>query len=95
VVVSLLRLIIELPPLASIKEKRRIVKSLVDRVRSKYRVSIAEIDLQESLTFAEIGAAFVSNSRRLGETVMNKVLRYVEDNCEGRVNDASIMSERY
>jgi uncharacterized protein YlxP (DUF503 family) len=95
VVVSLIRLIIELPPLGSIKEKRRIVKSLIDRVRVKFRVSIAEVDLHESLTFAEIGAAFVSNSRRLGESVMNKVLGYVEDNCEGRVSDASIMSERY
>ena len=94
-VVSLIRLIIELPPLGSIKEKRRIVKSLIDRIRLKYRVSVAEVDLHESLTFAEIGAAFVSNSRRLGESVMNKVLSYVEDNCEGRVSDASIMSERY
>ena len=94
-VVSLLHLLIELPDLGSLKEKRRIVKSLIDRSRMKYRISIAEVDLQESLTFTELGAAYVSNSRRLGESVMNKDLRFVEENCDGRVQDAEITSERY
>ena len=94
-VVSLIRIIIEIPGLASLKEKRRIVKSLKDRVRGKFRVSIAEVDLQESHSFAELGAAYVSNSRKLGESVMNKVLDFVEDNIPGRVTHSHIISERY
>ena len=94
-VVSLIRIIIEIPGITSLKEKRRIVKSLKDRVRGKFRVAIAEVDLQESHCFAELGAAYVSNSRQLGESVMNKVLDFVEDNLPGRVSSSHIISERY
>lgn len=94
-VVSLIRLIIEIPGCMSLKDKRRIVLSLKDKIRRRFHVSIAEVDLQESLTFAELGAAYVSNSRELGERVMNRILRFVEDNVPGRVGDVQVLSEFY
>ena len=94
-VVSLIRVIIEVPGSSSLKDKRQVVSSLKDRIRRRFRVSVAEVDLQDSLTFAEIGAAYVSNSRELGEQVMNRVLRFVEDNVPGRVGDVQIRSEFY
>jgi uncharacterized protein len=94
-VVSLIRVIIEIPGSASLKDKRQVVMSLKDKIRRRFRVSIAEVDLQDSHTFAELGAAYVSNSRQLGEQVMNKILRFVEDKVPGRVSDAQILSEFY
>lgn len=94
-IVSMMQLVIELPDLLSIKEKRRIVKSLKDRVRVKFHVSIAEVDLQDSLSFSQIGAALVSNSKEYGEKVMNKILSFVEDNVPGRVHDVAIRTEQY
>jgi uncharacterized protein YlxP (DUF503 family) len=94
-VVSMIQLIIELPAVQSIKDKRRIVKSLKDRIQQRYKVSIAEVDLQESLRFAQIGAALVSNSKRFVESVMHKILGYVEENTPGRLVDAKIMTEKY
>lgn len=94
-IVSMMQLVIELPDLLSIKEKRRIVKSLKDRVRVKFHVSIAEVDLQDSLSFSQIGAALVSNSKEFGEKVMNKILSFVEDNVPGRVHDVAIRTEQY
>ena len=94
-VVSMIQFIIELPEVHSIKDKRRIVKSLKDRIQQRYKVSIAEVDLQESLRFTQIGAALVSNSKRFGESVMHKILGYVEENAPGRLADAKIMTEQY
>ena len=94
-VVSLIRIILELPGVASLKDKRRIVRSLKDRIRIRFKVSVAEVDLQNSLTFAELGAAYVCNSKQLGESVMQKILSFVEDNLPGRVSDAQITSEYY
>ncbi|MFP3959459.1 MAG: DUF503 domain-containing protein [Spirochaetaceae bacterium] len=94
-VVSMIQVILELPDVTSIKEKRRIVKSLRERLISRYRITAAEVDLHESLAFSQIGGAVVSNSRRYGESVMNKVLRFIEDNAPGRVQDAKIISEMY
>ena len=86
---------LELPPLESIKEKRRIVTSLKQKLQRKFRLSVAEVDLLESMRRAQIGAAVVSNSKRYGETVLQKVLAFVERHAEGRLEDAEIFSEIY
>ena len=94
-VVSMIQFIIELPDVVSIKEKRRIVKSLKDKLQVKFKISAAEVDLHESLSFSQIGAAVVSNSRKYGESIMNKVLRFVEDEVPGRLQNVQIVSEHY
>ncbi len=71
------------------------VKSLTDRLHRKFKLSIAEVDLQESLSFAQIGAAYVSNSVRFGDSVMQKVITFIEDEAPGRVHDISVHSEQY
>ncbi len=91
----MMQLVIELPDIDSIKEKRRIVKSLKDRIRVKFQVSVAEVDLQDSLSFSQIGMALVSNSKDHGEKVMNKILAFAEDNVPGRVHDVAILTESY
>ncbi len=93
--VSMIQIVIEIPGLESLKEKRRIVKSLKDRISHKYKVSISEVDLLDSLQFAQLGAAKVSNSKKFGETVMQKILTFVEKNIPGRLIDAQIMTERF
>lgn len=94
-VVSMIQFRIELPPIESIKDKRRIVSSLKEKLANKFHMSVAEVDLQDSLHFAQIGAALVSNSRSFGETVMHKALEFVEVNCEGVLEDAQVFSETY
>jgi uncharacterized protein len=94
-VVSMLALVIEIPESASLKDKRRVVASVKQKLRTKFRVSCAEVDLLDSLAFAEIGAALVSNSREFGEKVMHKALAVVEDEFGLRVQDARIHSEVY
>jgi uncharacterized protein YlxP (DUF503 family) len=92
-VVSMIQLIIEIPEASSIKDKRRVVKSLRDRLHHRFKLSAAEVDLQDSLRFSQIGGAYVSNSRQFGESIMQKVLRFVEDEVPGRIQDVQITSE--
>ena len=94
-VVSMLKFIIELPEAYSLKDKRRVVRSLKDRLSKKFRLSVSEIDLQASITYAQIGAAIVSNSRQFGETVLHKAIDFIENEGEGRLHDYSIFSEHY
>jgi hypothetical protein len=91
----MIQLIIELPDTTSIKEKRHIISSLKDRLIRKYRVSVAEVDLQDSLMFSQLGGAVVSNSRQHGEQVMQRVLQFVEDHVPGRLQDVQIHSETF
>ncbi|MFA7567065.1 MAG: DUF503 family protein, partial [Alkalispirochaeta sp.] len=53
-VVSMLLVIIEIPDLTSLKDKRRVVHSVRDRVNRKFRVSVAEVDLEESISFSQL-----------------------------------------
>ena len=86
---------IELPPLESIKDKRRIVVSLKEKLANKFHLSVAEVGDLDSARYAHFGAALVSNSRTFGETVMHKALAFVEKNCEGVLQDAEVFSEIY
>ncbi len=87
--------IVELPDIGSIKDKRRIVHSLRDRIIRKYHVSAAEVDLQESLVFSQIGVALVCNDQIYGERVMQKILAFIEEHLPGRVQNVQIHSEMY
>jgi uncharacterized protein YlxP (DUF503 family) len=94
-VVSMIQFRLALPPLESIKEKRRIVASIKEKLANRFHLSVAEVDLQDSLRLAQLGAAVVSNSRSFGESVMHKALTFVEKNCDGVLEDAQVFSETY
>lgn len=65
---------LDIPAIGSLKEKRRILKSLVTRLRNDFNVSVAEVDLQNQIRAAVLGAAVVSNSSSFGHQVMAKVV---------------------
>lgn len=94
-VVSLIQIIIELPEAGSLKDKRSIVSTAKRRLQHRFRLSVAEVDLLDSIRFAQLGAAIVSNSREFGEEVLRKALAYVEDGLDLKVHDAQIHSEIY
>lgn len=52
---------LRLPQATCLKDKRRVLKSIRDRVRSRYNVSIAEVDRQDNHKFAVLAMAMVSN----------------------------------
>lgn len=71
--IGVLTLEIRLENSHSLKEKRHVVKSLKDRLRQKFNVSVAEIDYQDLWQRALIAAAVVSSDHALGERVLQAV----------------------
>lgn len=63
----------------SLKEKRQVVKSIIERIKSKFNVSIAEIAYNELWNRSSIGLAVVSNSKRLCEESINKIISFVDN----------------
>ena len=94
-IVSMIQLIFEIPDVDNIKEKRRIVSSIKGKLQHRFHMSAAEVDLQDSLSFAQIGGALVSNSRSFGESVMQKALKMIEQDIPVRIQDISIYSEEF
>ena len=91
----MIQLISEIPDVASIKDKRRIVRSVKDKLQQRFHMSAAEVDLQDSLTFGQIGGALVSNSQVFGESVMQKALNMIEKEIPVRIQDMKIYSEEF
>ena len=94
-IVSMIQLIFEIPDIDNIKDKRRIIKSVKDKLQRRFHMSAAEVDLQDSLSFAQIGGALVSNSKEFGETVMNKAFEMIENETPVRIQDMQIYSEEF
>ncbi|MDR2745972.1 MAG: DUF503 domain-containing protein [Treponema sp.] len=94
-IVSMIQMIFEIPDVDNIKEKRRILRSVKDKLQRRFNMSVAEVDLQDSLSFAQIGGAVVSNSRSFGESVLHKAFEMIERDVPVRIHDMSIYSEEF
>ena len=80
---------LNIPGIMSLKEKRRILKSLMTRLRNDFNISVAEVGDNDILRSAKIGAAVVSNSRRFGHEVASKVMNRIEASPDVLVMDFS------
>jgi uncharacterized protein YlxP (DUF503 family) len=73
-----LRFTLRIPESGSLKDKRQVVRSVMQRVRNKYQVAVAEVDNNEAWQIATIGVTCVSNSARHADEVLAEIVAYVE-----------------
>ena len=62
----------------SLKGKRKIVRSMIDKVRSRFNVSIAEVGSNDKWQKIELGISVVANNRRHVDSSLNHILSYLE-----------------
>ena len=77
--VGVCKLTLRLPENQDLKGKRRVVKSLCDRIRFKFNVTIAEVDNNDKWQVATLGIACVSNSNRQVAQALDQVIYYIEE----------------
>ena len=73
------------PWVHSLKEKRMIVKSLVAKLQSKFNVSAAEIDEQNTHTIIVIGIAVIVPHHAMADSLMDEISAFIEENCEAEI----------
>ena len=61
----------------SLKDKRRVIKSLKDRLAGRFNVSVAEVGSLDHRQQAELGVALVANDSRFVESCLGKIVDYV------------------
>ena len=66
----------------SLKEKRMVLKSIIDKVKHKFNVSIAEVDKQDVHKTIVIGFVCATNEKRQADKVIDKVINFIEENTE-------------
>jgi uncharacterized protein YlxP (DUF503 family) len=73
------------PWVHSLKEKRMVVKSLIDKVRNKFNVSIAEIEDQDIHQTIVLGMVCVACTAVLADSIIESVLIFIENNTDAEI----------
>ena len=77
-------LTLHIPEARSLKDKRSVVRSLVERLRHRLNVTAAEVGLQDDRRRAQVGFAVVSGSASAARRVAEEALRFAERELIGR-----------
>ena len=70
-----------IPHSASLKDKRQVRRSLIDKTRHKFNVSVAEVDTQEVHQTLTIGIAVVSGDIAHAQRSLDEIIRFMEENA--------------
>ncbi len=64
---------------SSLKEKRKILRSVIDRLKNKFNVSVAEVGHQDKWQRSVIGFAILSNDNAHVNSSADKVINFLHD----------------
>ncbi|MDY6851989.1 MAG: DUF503 domain-containing protein [Thermodesulfobacteriota bacterium] len=79
-----------IPENMSLKGKRKVVKSLLSRLRSRFNIAAAEVEDNDLWQRAGLGVALVGNDRRFINSALDKVLDYLEREPGAEVVESNI-----
>lgn len=63
----------------SLKEKRHVIKSIIERIKSRFNASVAEVDYNDLWNRSAIGIAVVSNKKVLCESMIIKIVDFIDN----------------
>lgn len=85
--IGVLQFTVEIPYAESLKDKRRVVRSMKDKLRRQYNVSVAETDNQDELTLATIGVAAASSDVKQVNSLLDRLLNTLHDWRDASLTD--------
>ena len=85
VFIAAMRLELSIPHANSLKAKRQVLNSLMDRVRTRFGAAVAEVEGQELWQRSVVGIALVSGDEGHVRDMAAKVAGFVESHWEGEV----------
>ena len=71
----------------SLKDKRRVANSIIDKSRKRFNAAIAEVDTQDIHQILTIGIAVISGESGHAQTYLNEIIRYMEGNTDAELTD--------
>lgn len=82
-IVGVLRIVLQIPGSSSLKAKRKVLRGVIDRVRARFAVSIAEVGDNDLWQRATLGVAVIGNEAPFVNEVLDKVLRSIDEGGSG------------
>lgn len=75
----------------SLKDKRRIIKSLIERLKNKFNIAVAETGRMDSWNYCELGIVCISNESAHADSMLNAAVNFIEN--QGTVELTGINTE--
>jgi hypothetical protein len=79
-----------IPESDSLKGKRRVVKSLIERVRHKFDAAVAEVGDNDLWQKARIGVALVGNDSQLLNSRLQQIMKFMENQHLVEIIDSQV-----
>jgi len=79
------RLTFYIPYAASLKDKRQVCRSLIDKTRQRFNASVAEVGTQDVHQTLTIGIAVVSGETAHAQKSLDEIVRFMEDHTDAEL----------
>ena len=77
-----------IPHAVSLKDKRQVCRSIVDKTRQKFNASVAEVGTQDIHQTLTIGVALVSGDNAHAQRSLNEIVRFIEEHTDAELMEA-------
>lgn len=74
----------------SLKDKRHIIKSIIGRLQSRFNISVAEVDLNDSWQSSIIGIACVTNDTIHANQIISNIIKFIDNDTRVEIVDSTI-----
>lgn len=92
-IVGVLTAQLHMQGITSLKEKRSIIKSIIGRLKTRFNISISEVDHQDNKTSAVIAMSMVSNDARFIDQQFDVIINFMQK--DGRFYLGKIKRETF
>jgi uncharacterized protein YlxP (DUF503 family) len=89
-VVAAAQITLFIPDNNSLKGKRKVVKSLIEKVRHRFEATVAEVEDNDLWQKATIGVALVGNDARLLTTRLDQISTFIENQHLAEIVDSHV-----
>ena len=84
---------IHLHGIGSLKDKRKIIKSLIERLRNRFNASVSEIEAHDNKRLGVIGVSVISNEGSFLDEQLDTIINFI--NQDGRFFTGQIQRETF
>ena len=81
------KLTFHIPYAVSLKDKRQVCRSLIDKTRQRFNASIAEVDTQDIYQTLIIGIAVVSGDVAYAQRSVDEIIRFMEEHADAELTE--------
>lgn len=89
-IIGFLGVEIYIPQAYSLKEKRKRLNRLRDRLKSKYNIAFAELDYQNKWQRAKIGMVTINSQKKVVGRLFDRIIEDIEKILDGEIIDEQI-----